>query len=41
MVFDKGKLDSMKPEEVESLVIGKIDIDKDEKTVLRLNPKLL
>ena len=38
-IFDKGKIKNLKPAEVSSLVIGKIEIDEDEKAVLRLNPK--
>ena len=39
IVFDKGKLEAMKPSEVDSLVIGKVEIDDDEKAILKLNPK--
>ena len=38
-VFDRAKLEEMKPADVESLVIGDIQLDDDEKQVLKLNPK--
>ena len=38
-VFDRAKLEEMKPADVNSLVIGDIELDDDEKKILKLNPK--
>ena len=38
-IFDRAKMEEMKPIDTESLVIGDITLDDDEKQVLKLNPK--
>ena len=38
-VFDRAKLDEMKPLDVKNLVVGDIDLDSDELQILKLNPK--
>ena len=38
-VFDRAKLESMKPSDVKTLVIGDIELDDDEVEILKLNPK--
>ena len=38
-IVDRAKMEDMKPIDVESLVIGDITLDDDEKQVLKLNQK--
>jgi hypothetical protein len=39
MVFDKGKYEAMKIDQIDVTVIGQVDLSEDEKALLRLHPK--